>query len=166
MSRQNDQIESVKPELEIDEQIALHHTGWKFQLGGMIFMFTVVLLAAIGMFGNGLLSKVKESSNEIIFEYDRFFRHEAIMEVKIHVDKTENDTQISFPATYLKNFEIESIVPEPFGNTTENGQVNYTFKGSGPCDVTFYLVPQKAGKMDGSVTINEKKFAVNHFIFP
>jgi hypothetical protein len=160
-------IERVNTSLEIDEQINLHKKGWKAQAVGLAFMYILVLLAAVGLFGDGLLSKNKLTEQNITIESQRFYRYEARMELKIDVPDTDSDrTVISLPSHYLKDFEIESIVPEPESNSISNDKVNYVFKGSGNLNVTFYLVPQKVGKLEGTLGVNEHAFLLNHFIFP
>lgn len=165
--RNKDSIERVATDLEIDEQLDLHTTGWKAQRIGLAFMFLLVLLAAIGLFGDGLLSKSKFSEHNIAIESQRFFRYEARMPLKIKVENNAaSETTVSFPNYYLDELEIESIIPEPYANNFLNDQVQYVFKGGGNINITFYLVPQNFGKLEGSVTVNDQPFLLNHFIFP
>ena len=162
-----DSIERVSTELEIDEQLDLHKKGWKAQRAGLMFMFILVLLAAAGLFGDGLLSKNKMSGNNVTIEAERFYRYEARMKLKIKVMEAAGDqTVISFPSSYLKDLEIESIVPEPDANSISGNSVQYVFKGKGNLSATFYFVPQKFGKLEGVVGVNEHAFLLNHFIFP
>ncbi|MBD0294127.1 MAG: hypothetical protein ICV84_02845, partial [Flavisolibacter sp.] len=57
MSQQKHTVEEVKTDLEIDEDLDLHEKGWKLQRFGWFFIFALVILAALGVFGDGIASK-------------------------------------------------------------------------------------------------------------
>lgn len=167
MKKNGDDVEIVRTDLEIDEQLDAHRRGWVVQRYGLLFIFALVALAAIGVFGDGLTSSVRESANSVTVESERFYRFEARMEVKIAASNTGGgELTVAFPSAYLKHFRIESIQPEPKENVNLNGAVRYTFEGSGTADIIFFLIPQQAGNIRGSVTVNEHTFDLRHFIYP
>ena len=166
MTNSKRQVERIRTDLEIDEHLPMQETGWKIQLAGLIFIFTLVFTAAIGLYGDGLASTKKLVNNNVVIEYQRFYRFESSMDIKVNVGSAVNDVVVSFPAEYLKNLHVESIVPEPDGNAFKNHRVEYTFKGKDSMFITFYFVPQKAGTLKGYVQVNETRFDINHFIFP
>ena len=53
-------VEVVKTELQIEEDIRLQEKGWRFQRWGWAFIFSMVILAALGLFGDGIISKRTE----------------------------------------------------------------------------------------------------------
>lgn len=166
MSKSKQNIESVSTELEIDESINIQKKGWVIQRIGWVLMFLFILLAAIGMFGSGAMSKaIMEGSNQKM-EYQKFFRFEARMEMKFELLAAAAGSTVSFPKEYLQKFRIESVVPEPKENKTENNFVNYQFDGNGPMSITFYLVPQSLGNIKGQVRVNEQVYNFHQFIYP
>src|SRR5688500_16756978 len=69
-------IEQVHHTIEMDESMGLHKTGWAIQRVGWIVLFVIVVLAALGLFGSGILSqRTKEVSGNMI-EYERYGRYE------------------------------------------------------------------------------------------
>jgi hypothetical protein len=166
MAKNKTTVEQVTTDLQMDEQIQMQENGWKFQAIGLLFIIALVLAAALGLFGDGILSQKKQASNDIQIEYERFYRFEARMPVKIKVEDTGVRLMVSFPNSYLQNFEIESILPEPNNNTFEGDRVQYEFDGKDRMNVTFYLIPRKVGNFQSSIEVNQSHFQINHFIFP
>ena len=167
MEKPDRDIEVVRTSLQIDEQLDAHRRGWVAQRYGFAFIYLLIVLAAIGIFGDGFTSSSRESGNSITVESERFYRFEARMEVKITApNSAEAEVTVAFPNDYLQQFRIESIQPEPKENRHVNGGVRYTFEGSGDMDIRFYLIPQKVGAISGTVTVNDNKFSLNHFIYP
>jgi hypothetical protein len=167
MSNTKHTVEVVNTDLEIEEELDLHEKGWRLQRFGWGFIYLIVLLGAIGLFGDGLLSKKTITTNEISVEYDRFYRHEAHMELKIDIPSNQPEGFfISFPNGYLKNFRIESVFPEATAVKISGDRVNYLFAGEGHSSLVFYLVPQAMGNISGVVQINQTEFSISHFIYP
>ena len=167
MEKRKHRIEVVKTDLEINEELELHEKGWRFQRIGWIFIFLLVALSVLGFFGNGLASKTTKTNTEANLAYERFFRREARMEMKVDLSHyTNTPVDIAFPNKYIKHFRIESILPEPTQVKVKDNLVHYFFDGQGSMHITFYLVPQKAGNITGFIRINENQFPINHFIYP
>ena len=166
MARPKHTVEVIKTELEIDEDLQLHEKGWKFQRFGWLVIFALVAMAAIGAFGDGILSKKKLAANSTKIEYDRFHRQEAQMDLKVELQNADTAFTISFPNQYLKNFMVRSIMPEPREAKIANDEVNYYFSGQGQANVVFYLTPQKPGSINGLIRVNQNQFSLSHFIYP
>lgn len=167
MAQQKHTVEVIKPDVELDESLTLHERGWKVQRAGWVFIFGMMALAALGLFGEGPVSKRTADVNGSRVEYDRFFRHEARMELKVDLQSSGTEgAVVSFPNAYLKNFRVESILPEPKSNTVAQDQVSYQFDGTPPMHLVFYLVPQQMGTIKGSIRVNNNTIPLNHFIYP
>lgn len=167
MTGKHQDIEEIKPNLEIDEHIHLHKRSWKVQRIGWILIYTFIAAAALGLFGDGWLSKRKIINDAATVEYDRFFRQEAYMQFKVNITASDNTGAIvSFPNEYLKHFKIASITPEPKENNISGKQVNYYFPGAAPMNIVFYLSPQTTGNVEGNVAVNNNRFTISHFIYP
>jgi hypothetical protein len=164
----NSEVEPVHDHgLDIDEKLKDHILGWKVQTGGIIFIFLIVLSAALGLYGDGILSKRTISSLGNIIAYDYFTRLENRMPLKVMVAPTPPDRAvISFSNHYLEKFRIEAIVPEPSDVNVSEANIHYTFKSKGDFTVVFYLVPQDFGSVEGTLSINDHSLKINHFIFP
>jgi hypothetical protein len=160
------QIENIKPELEIDEHLDSHRRGFRIQKIGLLVILAMVVLAALGLFGDGVLSKKTVTSKSAEIQYQRFYRFEARMEVKIELLAFENSNVVSFPKEYLKEFEIESINPDPESTNFKGNTSEFVFNGPGNGIITFFLVPRKVGSVEGEVSVNGDRFELSHFIYP
>jgi hypothetical protein len=160
------EIENVKPDLEINEHVDSHKQGFKIQKVGIILILAMVLLAALGLFGDGVLSKASSSSPSAKIDYQKFYRFEARMELKIELLQFENSNVVSFTKDYLKEFEIESINPTPESTNFKGNTSQFVFNGPGNGIITFFLIPKKVGSIEGELLVNTDRFRINHFIYP
>lgn len=159
-------FESIKPGIEINEHPDAHKQGFKIQRGGIVAILAIVQLAALGLFGDGLLSRRVIGQTSASIDYQRFYRFEAIMELKVELLASGNSNVISFPKSYLKDFEIESITPSTETTNFKGERSEFVFNGPGNGIITFYLVPRKVGSIEGEIFVNNDRFEVNHFIYP
>lgn len=159
-------IEASSHELHLDERMDLHRKGWIAQRIGWVFIFALVVAAAMGVFGDGLASKTSKSGVNTSISYDRYYRKEARMELRISISNPAVNPVISFPGDYITRFKLESVVPEPVQNTSSGGMVHYTFNGSGPMNIIFRLVPEKMGTIKGEAVVNGESFQLSHLIYP
>ena len=89
------------------------------------------------------------------------------MEVKVHgTGANTQATTVSISESYLQKVRVETIQPEPDKTTHADGKVVYTFPGSGNFAITFYLIPQVTGSIQGDLSVNETSFQLKHFIYP
>ena len=160
-------IEIVKTDLQLEEELEAHKKGWVAQRIGLALIYILVIAAAIGLFGDGLASKKTQSAQQVTVESERFYRFQAAMQLKISsINTSGSDLTVSFPNDYLKHFEVKSIAPEPARNQFTNNRVQYTFDATGDAEITFFLVPQSRGNISGSLNVNDQSFQLSHFIFP
>ena len=165
MSKSHD-IEVVKTDLQIQEELNAHRNGWTIQRIGFVVIFMLMVTAAIVLFGNGVLSKTTLSSQQTTVESERFFRYQSPMPLKISADASDNKVTVSFPNQYLESFEVKGIQPEPMENKFTNGNVEYSFEASDNADIVFYLIPQERGNISGTLQVNDQEFPLKHFIYP
>lgn len=166
MAKNKNLVEHVTTDLQIDEQIRMQENGWKLQTIGLLLIFALVLAAIFGLFGDGIASKKTQDNNGIEIEHQRFYRFEARMQLKIEGEDKGGRLMVSIPNSYLENFKIESILPEPNDNRFEGDNVQYEFDGNDRMNVTFHLIPRTVGNIRSSIEVNERRFQINHFIFP
>jgi hypothetical protein len=165
MKKNNSKVEKVEVDLDINEHLTMQEKGWKIQAVGMGCILVFILSAALGLYGDGIASKRYLSNDEVRIQFSRYFRFEAKMDFKIAANDVQ-DLTVAFPVKYLNHFEITSIVPQPRESRFSEDRVYYVFNGRDDAEITFYLIPQQIGLIQGSVKVNENEFAINHFIFP
>jgi hypothetical protein len=166
MAQHKDSVEHVSTDLQIEEHIQLQERGWQIQAAGLLFILALVIAAAIGLFGDGVISKRRSDENNASIEYQRFHRFESRMALDVDITDAKNGATISFPNEYLKSIEIESILPAPKNNISNEDRVLYNFEGHGRMHISFHLIPRTPGNIHGQINVNDHNFPLQHFIFP
>ncbi len=155
--------------LQLDDKIDFHRKGWRIQTILWVIIFLFILLAALGLFGDGILGRqtLGQKDSTIWLEYDRFTRKDAPGKLEVHlVGSASAPAQLIIPSGYLKNFQIETITPTPNSIASKEGQVAYTFHADGPLTVIFHMKPDAIGKVEDNIRVNNQTFTLNHFIYP
>lgn len=166
MPQSKQKIERIRHTIDLNDELDLHIISWKVQRIGWVLLYMLMGGAALGLFGNGMLSKVETEKGKIIVSFDRFFRYEASMELEIEGNESHNFTTIAFPQNYLKKFKVENVVPQPIRIFTQYQNVIYQFEGDATRSVKFYLVPKEIGQVNGTMIVNRSPFILKHFIYP
>ncbi|MBK1438432.1 hypothetical protein JHJ32_00405 [Parapedobacter sp. ISTM3] len=161
------QVEKIEHTLELDEKLSHQQKGWNVQRVCGILILIVVVLTALGLFGNGLLSKRQLANGGTALRYDRFLRYEKETTITWQLSGRD-EIEILIPMRYLDAFKIEKITPEGYESRIVNGNVSYTFTvaGAGETAIYFYLNPQKAGSVADTWRVNDQAFEITHFIYP
>ena len=162
-----DRIEKIKHSLELDEKLSSQLRGWKAQQIGALVIMVVVVLTALGVFGNGVFSAKKVEQAGIVLQYEKFLRHEKEMDIHWQLSNGQRPV-FRIPIHYLANFKIEKIVPDGYETRLSNGYVTYTFKADQLANavVHFYLSPQQTGSVAGAWIVDTTHFQIKHFIYP
>lgn len=159
--------ERLKPDIEIDESPDLHRTAWRLQPFAWVLIYSFVLLGLLGVFGNGWLSRRDLVQEGATVAYEAALRQGAVSALEFHDLSGSTQTLVSIPLAYLSRFSISSIVPEPSQATTVGDRVNYIFPGSSnDKQITFYLQPEKTGRLCSVFMVNGDVFSITHQIFP
>ncbi|HZG01887.1 MAG TPA: hypothetical protein VEY71_12855, partial [Chitinophagales bacterium] len=151
--------------LELEEDLDLHERGWVLQKIGWAFILGVIGTAALGLYGDGVLSTRKPTSGNFTLEYERFNRFEHEMEVLIQ-SSGEPINAITLPQSYLKDMRLVRIVPEPENNVATDRDVTYHFVGDHNI-ISVYVRPESPGTFAGTLRINNgASFDISQFIYP
>lgn len=151
--------------LPIEEHISLHRQGWIVQRIGWVLMFAFIIAAALGLFGEGVLSKRKIRTGNVEVEYERFGRYEHGMLVRFQ-SQSETITRISISEEYLKTFRINTIVPQPTKQIASGGDVEFRFEGPNNTVVSFYAMPVQRKTVKGNFKVNNNSFSIKQTIYP
>jgi len=136
-------------------------------------MALIVAGAALGMFGNGVLSRVEASAGEIFaVQYPRFFRAHAPLELSVEWLPRQDEVTLWFERSYLDEFEVAEIRPAPAAATADPERIYYTFSVREPgarIGVGFLLKAEHGGVFRGrigSLDRPEVEVEVHQFVFP
>ena len=159
-------IERVEHTIEMDESLNLHKTGWTVQRIGWTFFFLIVILAMLGVFGNGILSHRKTETAGNMLEYERYGRFESSTNLHFVAGSVNGQAVLYIPQLYLQDFELEHITPEPDRQMAVNGDYAYFFQADAPVHILMRGMPKKRGAMEAVVRINNTQFTLSQYIFP
>jgi hypothetical protein len=159
-------MERIKTSLELEDEIKLHETGWAIQRVGWAVILLLLVAAALGVFGNGLLSSAEISDDGNNIRFEKLVRYQSPMQLIIRTNGRENKVEVRIPQSYIESMEVDKIVPEPVDQKLASGLAIFTFKTEGPSTIKFYIIPEKTGQMKAQIQVNESNFSVTHFIYP
>ena len=161
-------------DLQINEDMEFQRRSWIVQRVGWLVFALVILLAALGLFGDGILSDAKAGQEEgaLWLEYPRFERFEDEFQMRVHANEgavADSEIRIHLDQNYLNGVEVKSVSPEPDSELLDANGITYVFKinGSSPFTAHFYVIPRKAGPLSGIFRLqNGDSVDFSQFIYP
>ena len=128
-------------------------------------MAAILLAAALGLFGRGLLSQATlevgdpgQAAGSVTLEYERFGRaHSESQFVFSSPARTSHETfSLWLSGDYLKDAELIRMTPEPISQELTSSGVRYHFRvQDGPQTVIVRLKPGRAGHLRGTIRFND-----------
>ncbi|WP_170228933.1 hypothetical protein [Polyangium fumosum] len=103
-------------DLETSEDLAFERTSMRVRRVGRALLFLFVLLAALGLFGDGPLSHARAGDASGLFvRYERFTRVDGTTRFEIHprVQSSAAPRRLFLSASLFEHGHIEHFVPEP-----------------------------------------------------
>ena len=153
-------------QLSIDEDLKLHHTGWRIQRFAWPVVAIILIFAVFGLFGTGPLSSQSLTVSGDTARYERFMRYEAEAKLSFYVKNVQDTLRISLPQRYMQYVDVKAIDPTPERNSVQNGVVTYYFPAIGEITVHCTLMAVKPGQVSEVFEVNNHKFEINHLIYP
>jgi hypothetical protein len=163
--------------LEIDQDMRHQERAYIVKRVMMLSLFVILILALAGFTGDGPVSKeVAGSSSDVLVVTQKFARYESPLKVDLLVNTMSLNTadsmlDISFPNTYIHNFRIQSVLPEPDHTEISHNSVIYRFNIKDPGEaqrIVFHLRPCTFfKKVEGTIRVGERsEVRLKHFIYP
>lgn len=105
--------------LQINQDLVFQRREWRVQRIGWWVLCAFVLAAALGLFGNGPLSRAQagDPGSPLRADYQRFVRVGAPARVTIHgtTGGSGQDWQLRLSRPYFDGVRLEHVTPEPAG---------------------------------------------------
>jgi hypothetical protein len=161
-----DSIERVRTSLQIEEGIDLHITSWIVQRIGWGLMFGLLLAAALGFFGNGILSETSVSVDGASLSYERFCRYENSTALEIEAPDRSGSLIVRFNPEFSNVFKVEQINPEPSGQKILDGNRVDIFHVHGRGHITYYLSARTQGSTNYEMLVNGTMFRLAQYVYP
>jgi hypothetical protein len=168
---------SPSSRIQIDEQVGFQERMWRIERVGWLAIAAVVMAAAAGLFGHGLLSQATVELGDpavapggTILEYERFGRaHSESQFVLTRPARTPNRMVVLWLSSdYLKDAELVRMTPEPASQELASNGVDYRFSvQDGPQTIILRFKPGRSGRLSGSIRINDGPPArFSQWLFP
>lgn len=169
MISQNDDLRSRS--FPVQEDMPLQVKLWRAERIGWCLFFLVVLVALLGLFGTGPLSKTEavSSNGELLIQYDRFDRNGASNEmiVKAKADE-QGKVWLIIGGALLQRFTIEGIQPEPANAEGFGDGMKLELKpdSEGWATAYFALRATGIGPVKTNIRSGGQSVEVGQFIYP
>ena len=142
----------AQTDLEINEGLNFQRRQWTLQRVGWVTALVLIVLACLGLFGEGPIGNVMVSSGNVRLEFDRFGRLGRETRLNFQTDLTKGKSQhrLWLSRRYLERVRIERIEPEPDSSQIEADRIAYYFRTvSKSLNVSFIVRPEAAGRLLG-----------------
>jgi hypothetical protein len=161
-------------DLEVHEDFEFEQKQWRVQRIGWVVMGLLVAAAVLGLFGAGIFSRARlGSGGPLEVEYERFGRFLAPSTLRLRVDAAPGEDQmveVWIDRSYLDQFEIEQVTPQPDSVEALADRLNYSFKVTDshqPVEISFSLKAADSGLIRGQVGLPEQQpLSFSQFIYP
>lgn len=166
-------------DVELAQALAFHRRELRAERIGWAVMLLIVLLALLGLFGSGPLSKhrVQTADGGLQVKYNRFARYLAPTELRLTFSPAavkDARVHVWLSRAYLQHMEIQKIIPEPDSVQLEGKRLTYTFKvlqNSQPGEILFELESEAIGRLRGAAGLagpagKNQEVAFTTFIYP
>src|SRR5919199_717735 len=170
-----EQGEHPAGELEIAEDIDFQRRTWTVQRIGWVGIALIALASLLGLFGPGLLGRsvAGDRQSSLWMEYSRFERSKGEAMLRIYLgplSAPENKARLWVSREYLDGVQLRQVTPEPESVEAGPDRMTFVFRLSDPgrpTAVTFYVEPEKVGRLPGRVGLaDEQPINFSQFIYP
>lgn len=159
--------------LDITEDLPFQRISWILERFGWVGMGVIILLAALGLFGDGPLSEAKAVSRNrtLQVQYQRFTRYKSPTTLQIALNTQRGNTvSVWLDARFLENIQIEEMDPPSLRATSDRGRTVYTYDISdtaNPLMLRFEYMSGKIGEVNGTVGVtNGDQVQLRQFVYP
>ena len=164
--------------LELHTDMGFVRREWQIERVAWGVMLLIVIAAALGLFGAGVLSTSSVSSEDGVLhvDYSRFVRVTASTQLDLEVGPEaveDGSVQLAISHEYLAAVDIEHILPEPSSATTSAEGVIYTIdiegdiEGGTPALITIEVEPTGFGPHAGNLgVVGGPDVRLRQFVYP
>lgn len=140
----------------------------------MVFLFIVLAASLIGFAGKGPLSKgaAESSSGRFTIEYHKIARFSSPLDLKISINPellTGDTVKIKLKKEYLREIEIQRIIPMPVEESMEYDNIVFSFlsgESETLSEIIYFYHFNSAGNISSEISLNNDKVSFGQFVFP
>lgn len=154
---------------EFKDSPRFHEREWRVQRIGWVVLILFLLTGALGLLGKGPMADDTIALTNGSLQFDRFARRHAPTEWVINYSQPPADGSLEFAidSTFLSEFEVKAITPEPDTTEIKAGEVVFTFAAQSGGRIVFHLDPQTMGVSHGKLRFNDAEaIPLRQIIYP
>jgi len=136
---------------------------WRIQSIGWALAGAVIVSALVGLFSDGLLSRVRQGGG-LVVEYQRFYRSGASSSFLVELAAGRNEIVLSNELAV--DLAFETIRPTPARASAATDGIHFIFDASEGGTVFFGIRPAKFGRVTGIITDGESSLPIETFVYP
>jgi hypothetical protein len=154
------------------EDMAFQLRDWRAERVGWCVMGILVILACLGLFSNGPLSKTtaRDETRRLSVEHERFYRFGASSDMRWSVEAAPGtETTIAVNREFIEAFTLESITPAPsrMVGTADGVRLTFTREEGASLDVVLSVTPDEVGTVAPEVRLQDAEpIRLDTFIYP
>lgn len=167
---------SPSHDMPVPQNLGFHRKDWAAQRVAWALMLAVVIIAALGFFGDGGLARrtVGETGDPIQVEFVRFGRLDSPTRLRVHLSpqRTTGDAHtisLWFSDTVIRNYRIASITPEPERTRVDGDRTVFELAVGNDAQATvdFHLRPTQIGDVSGQIGVTGgDALQFRQFVYP
>lgn len=153
----------------MQEHMRFQRRMWVTERIGWLLLALVMLLALLGLFGSGLLSKRSVSAGSLTIQYERFQRSTRLVQFTFQfAPSPKSERRLRLNTVFQKNYEISSIQPLPARSSADGIDLTFTAPAAGsPADIVIWAHPRAYGTTSIDVRADdEPPLMFSAFIYP
>jgi hypothetical protein len=158
------------PGLEINEDLRHERREWGVQRVAWILLYLLLAAIALGLFGNGPLSKTVIGTDDApLLEYERFMRHRSPDTLRVTAVPSGGKVTVALGRRYLQRIAIQQIepVPERVVAGVDATQFIFSAVSTQAVEVLFEIRPDRVGSADGWIAVNGgERHRFSQFVYP
>ncbi|ALB61867.1 FIG00554722: hypothetical protein [Cronobacter condimenti 1330] len=150
--------EYASRETPVREHMHAQRIEWRIQQGGNWLLYAIVVIALLGGFSDGWLSKTSATNPEksLTVEYQRFLRAESDEPFALRIQGPKNQpVTLDFGGDFPDHVVLQTLQPQPVIAHTGRHTLTLTFPPTpdGAHAVWIVTQPQSAGRLASTVTL-------------
>jgi hypothetical protein len=164
------------PRFEVPEDLVFQRRAWRTQATAWVVAIGIGVAAAVGLFGNGLLSEAEVTSGDglLTVRHQLFGRHGANDAIEVDVAPVAASTGqvvLLVDRSWLAGLDLQWVLPEPQEVASSGDRLRYVF-GVGDRAATTTIVFEarygEVGLREGHVVLEASgsTAAVRQFVYP
>lgn len=150
---------------QIEQNYSFEKREQKLRKVFYVVFILFIIAGILGLFGNGVLSKKHLEEEAFSLEYQSLIRTATPSKLEFVSKIGQTPLSISFGKDYLRNIEVQNIVPQPDSVGVTKNELIYHFAAEKGGLISFYVEPAGIGPQSMEVGVNDKALRLNQFVY-